>query len=321
MANLIYLLQEYGVLIVFIVVLVEQMGAPIPAYPVLIVSGALAMNGGTPLAGVLAVALAGCVMADLFWFSAGRRYGKRILKLLCRISLSPDYCVSQTEDNFRKWGVKSMMVAKFIPGFNTIAPPMAGAMGTRLPVFLSFSLMGGLLWSLTGILIGVYFNENIDEVLAILSTMGGTALAVLGTLLALFVLFKYVERRRFQRAMQTERIHVEELRALLDAGHDPVLVDARSATARQLDPPAPGALAVDGNLARLLDTLPRDRHIVVYCSCPNDVTAASIAKQMHDHGYTLAKPLHGGLEAYNSAFRAGGTVVVGEQVPAADATR
>lgn len=318
MANLIYLLQEYGVLIVFVVVLVEQMGAPIPAYPILIISGALAMHGGTPLAGVLAVALCGCVMADLFWFGAGRRYGRRILKVLCRISLSPDYCVTQTEDNFRKWGVKSMIVAKFIPGFNTIAPPMAGALGTPLPLFLSFSLLGGLLWSLTGILIGVYFNENIDEVLEVLSTMGGTALAVLGTLLALFVLFKYIERRRFQRAMQTERIDVDQLRGLLDAGQQPVMVDARSATARQLDPPVPGALPVDGNLASLLAALPRDRHIVVYCSCPNDVTAASVAKQLHGHGYTLARPLHGGLEAYNTAFRAGGTVVVAAQAPAAD---
>jgi membrane protein DedA with SNARE-associated domain/rhodanese-related sulfurtransferase len=321
MANLISLLQEYGVLIVFIVVLVEQMGLPIPAYPILIVSGALAMNGGTPLAAVLAVAMTSCLLADLFWFSAGRRYGKRILKLLCRISLSPDYCVSQTEDNFKKWGPKSMIVAKFIPGFNTIAPPLSGAMGIRLPLFLSFSLLGGLLWSLTGILIGVYFAENVDEVLDMLSTMGGTALAVLGILLVMFVLFKYIERRRFQRAMQTERINVDQLRALLASGHEPVMVDARSATARQLDPAVPGAVALDGNLTGLLDSLPRDRHIVVYCSCPNDVTAASVAKQLHDHGYALARPLHGGLEAWNSAFRSGDTMVVAEQLPITEAPR
>ncbi|QGZ41477.1 membrane protein DedA with SNARE-associated domain [Pseudoduganella flava] len=321
MANLISLLQEYGVLIVFIVVLVEQMGAPIPAYPILIVSGALAMNGGTPLAGVLAVAMSACLLADLFWFRAGRRYGKRILKLLCRISLSPDYCVSQTEDNFRKWGPKSMIVAKFIPGFNTIAPPLAGAMGTGVPLFLSFSLLGGLLWSLTGILIGVYFQANVDEVLDMLATMGSTALGVLGTLLGLFVTFKYIERRRFQRAMQTERISVEQLRELVDAGHEPVMVDARSATARQLDPPVPGALPVDGNLPALLAALPHDRHIVVYCSCPNDVSAAGIVKQLHEHGYALARPLHGGLDAWKSAFRPTDTIVIAEQIPATDAPR
>jgi membrane protein DedA with SNARE-associated domain/rhodanese-related sulfurtransferase len=303
MANLIYLLQQYGVLIVFAVVLVEQMGLPIPAYPILIVAGALAMDGGTPFLGVLVVAMSACLLADLFWFRAGRRYGKRILKLLCKISLSPDYCVSQTEDNFKKWGPKSMMVANFIPGFNTIAPPLAGAMGTRLPVFLGFALTGGLLWSATGIAIGAYFHSDVDAVLELLSTMGSTALMVLGVLLALFVLAKFIERRRFQKAMQTERISIDELRELLDSGHDPIMVDARSATAQMLEPPVPGALLVNGDPAKLISQLPKDRHIIVYCSCPNDVTAAKVAKQLHAHGYKRAKPLHGGLDAWNSAFR------------------
>jgi membrane protein DedA with SNARE-associated domain/rhodanese-related sulfurtransferase len=307
MANLISLLQEYGVLIVFIVVLVEQMGLPLPAYPILIVSGALAIGeggggNGTGLAGVLAVSLGACLLADFFWFRAGRHYGKRVLRLLCKISLSPDYCVSQTEDNFRKWGPKSLIVAKFIPGFNTIGPPLAGAMGTRASVFFGFSALGGLLWSLTGISIGAYFHANVDQVLAMLATMGSTALTVLGILLALFVLFKYIERRRFQRAMQTERISVEQLKALLADGHEPVLVDARSATAQQMEPAVPGALLLNGDPATILAALPRDRHIVVYCSCPNDVTAASVAKQLQERGYTLAKPLHGGLDAWNSAF-------------------
>lgn len=307
MANLISLLQEYGVLIVFIVVLVEQMGLPLPAYPILIVSGALAMGeggsgSGMALAGVLAVSLGACMLADCFWFRAGRHYGKRVLRLLCKISLSPDYCVSQTEDNFRKWGPKSLIVAKFIPGFNTIGPPLAGALGTRASVFFSFSALGGLLWSLTGISIGAYFHANVDEVLVMLATMGSTALTVLGVLLGLFVLFKYIERRRFQRAMSTERISVEQLKALLADGHEPVLVDARSATAQQLEPPVPGALLFSGGPLSILTALPRDRHIVVYCSCPNDVTAASVAKQLQEQGYTLAKPLHGGLDAWNSAF-------------------
>ena len=304
MANLMSLLQQYGVLIVFAVVLVEQMGLPIPAYPVLIVAGALAVDGGTPFPVVLAVAMLACLLSDFFWFRAGRRFGKRILKLLCKISLSPDYCVSQTEDNFRKWGPKSMVVAKFIPGFNTIAPPMAGALGTGVPTFLGFSLLGGLLWSATGLGIGAYFHADVDKVLEVLSTMGSTALTVLAILLGLFVLAKFIERRRFQRAMQTERISIEELKELLDSGHDPVMVDARSATAQLLDPPVPGALLVgSSDPLALIKALPKDRHIIVYCSCPNDVTAAKVAKQLHSHGYKRAKPLHGGLDAWNSAFR------------------
>lgn len=303
MANLISLLQQYGVLIVFAVVLVEQMGLPIPAYPILIVAGALAADGGTPFPVVLAVAMAACLISDVFWFRAGRHYGKRILKLLCKISLSPDYCVSQTEDNFRKWGPKSMVVAKFIPGFNTIAPPMAGALGTGIPTFLTFSLLGGLLWSATGLAIGAYFHADVDKVLDVLSTMGSTALTVLAILLGLFVLAKFIERRRFQKAMQTERISIEELKELLEGGHDPVLVDARSATAQQLEAPVPGALLAGPDPLAVIKALPKDRHIIVYCSCPNDVTAAKVAKQLHAHGYKRAKPLHGGLDAWNTAFR------------------
>src|SRR5476649_614628 len=121
MANLILLLQQYGVLIVFAVVLVEQIGLPIPAFPLLIVAGALSVDGDTSWLSVLVVSMVACLISDYVWFRAGRYYGKRILKLLCRISLSPDYCVSQTEDNFNRWGPKALVVAKFIPGFNTIA--------------------------------------------------------------------------------------------------------------------------------------------------------------------------------------------------------
>ncbi|MES2261318.1 MAG: VTT domain-containing protein [Pseudomonadota bacterium] len=302
MANLLSLLQQYGVFIVFAVVLIEQIGLPIPAYPLLIVAGALAATGELHWGGVLGAALLACSISDFFWFRAGRRYGKRILKLLCRISLSPDYCVSQTEDNFRRWGPKSLLIAKFIPGFNTIAPPMSGAMGTSYPRFLGFSVPGGLIWSGSGIALGAYFHEKIDRVLDILSTMGGTALMVLGTLLALFVLFKYVERKRFQLAVQIERITVEQLRQLLDEGHAPVMVDARSATAQQLEAAVPGALLANGDPLRALGAMSKDVHIVVYCSCPNDVTAAHVAKQLHAHGYVRARPLHGGLDAWNAGF-------------------
>lgn len=303
MANLLLLLQEYGIFIVFAVVLVEQMGLPIPAFPLLIVSGALAMDGELSGIGVLGAALLACTISDFFWFRTGRRYGRRVLKLLCRISLSPDYCVSQTEDNFRRWGPKSLLVAKFIPGFNTIAPPMSGAMGTTYPRFLGFSVPGGLIWAGTGVAIGAYFHKSIDQVLEILSTMGGTALMVLGVLLVLFILFKYVERKRFQRAVQMERITTDELKQLLNEGHEPVMVDARSATAQMLEPAIPGAVLVSvSDPMAMIAALPKDRHIVVYCSCPNDVTAATVAKQLHARGYKRAKPLHGGLDAWNLAF-------------------
>src|SRR5450830_938023 len=301
MANLISLLQEYGVLIVFVVVLVEQMGAPIPAYPILIVSGALAMDGGTPLAGVLAVSLFACMLADLFWFRAGRHYGKRILKLLCKISLSPDYCVSQTEDNFRKWGPKSLIFAKFIPGFNTIGPPLAGAMGTTTSVFISYSLVGGIVWSATGIGAGILFKDGIDDVLATLDTLGGVALIGIAVLLGAFVLYKFIERRRFRQSLPVERIRIDELAELLDGEDKPIIIDARSLTAQQLERAIPGALSFkDCEPGQLMASLDKERHIVVYCSCPNDVTAAQVARQFVANGFHRARALHGGLDAWNS---------------------
>ncbi|MHA4870012.1 VTT domain-containing protein [Duganella sp. PWIR1] len=306
MANLILLLQEYGVLIVFAIVLIEQIGMPIPAFPVLIVAGAMSVDGGSHWSAVLAVAMLACLISDSFWFRAGRFYGKRILKLLCKISLSPDYCVSQTEDNFNRWGPKALIVAKFIPGFNVIAPPLAGAMGTSRNKFLCFSVMGSFLWAGTGIAIGSFFHTSVDQLLDILSTMGTTALIVLGVLLALFVAFKYVERKRFRQSVEIERITVDDLKGLLEQGQEPVLVDARSVTAQMLDPAVPGALLFNGGDPTVdLISLDKGRHIIVYCSCPNDVTAAHVAKALIGKGYHRARPLHGGLEAWNAAFRPG----------------
>lgn len=304
MAHLISLIQEYGVLIVFAVVLVEQIGLPIPAFPILIVAGALAVDGDTSWPAVLAVSMLACLISDYSWFRAGRHYGKRILKLMCRISLSPDYCVSQTEDNFTRWGPKTLIVAKFIPGFNTIVSPLAGAMGIKTSRFLGFAMLGGALWSGIGIAIGAYFHKSVDRVMTILSNMGSTALTVLVCLLLLFIAFKYVERKRFHQKVQVERISVEQLAALVEQGHAPVLVDARSVAAQLLEPAVPGALLFNGGepIAEIA-ALDKDRHIVVYCSCPNDVTAALVAKHLHGHGYHRAKPLHGGLDAWNAANR------------------
>jgi membrane protein DedA with SNARE-associated domain/rhodanese-related sulfurtransferase len=301
MPDLIHLLQTYGVLIVFTLVLVEQMGLPIPAYPILIVAGALAAAGDLAWPLVVTAALCACLLSDLFWFRAGRMYGKRILRLLCKISLNPDYCVSQTEDNFSRFGPKSLVVSKFIPGFNTIAAPLSGAMGTPPSHFFGFAMAGGLLWVGSGVAIGAYFHQSVGQVLDVLSTMGSTALGVLLALLTLFVLAKYVERRRFQKGMQVERISMGELVDLIDGGHEPLIVDARSATAQQLEAPIPGAVLFNAqDPDAWLASLDPERHIVVYCSCPNDVTAAQVAKQLMARGFRRARPLHGGLDAWNA---------------------
>lgn len=301
MSQLSLLIQNYGVLLVFGTVLLEQFGLPIPAFPILVVAGAMAMEGGASWQLCLLAVLLACLICDYFWFRAGRYYGKRVLRLLCRISLSPDSCVNQTEDRFRRYGPKSLLVSKFIPGFNAIAAPMSGALGTRTPQFLGFASTGALLWGGTGIAVGAIFHDSVDRVLATLETMGSTALMVLGALLALFVAYKYVERRRHRATLAVPRIGVLELKALIEGGHDPLIVDARSVTAQALESAIPGALLyADCEPGQLMAGLDRDRHIVVYCSCPDDVSAAQVAREFLANGFHRTRPLKGGLDAWNA---------------------
>jgi membrane protein DedA with SNARE-associated domain/rhodanese-related sulfurtransferase len=317
MPALIALLHTYGLWIVFANVLLEQAGLPIPAYPVLIVAGALAANHEFSWFSCLAVSLLACLMSDLTWYAAGQRFGKRILALLCRVSLSPDYCVSHTEDIFSRWGVKSLLVAKFIPGFNTIAPPLSGALGIRRAIFIPFSIAGAFLWAGTGLAIGAIFHSSIDAVLDVLSTMGSAALICIGVLLAVFLLLKYLERRRFMLELRMARISVPELRDLMDGGLDPVVIDARSTTARLLEPPIPGAiLFAHEDHAEAFDALSREHPIVVYCSCPNEASAAAVARKLVSRGFRQVRPLVGGLEAWNAAV----VVSIGAPLPEAVST-
>ena len=301
MSQLTLLIQQYGVILVFGTVLLEQFGLPIPAFPVLILAGAMAVDGGASWQLCLAAVLLACLICDYFWFSAGRYYGKRVLRLLCRISLSPDSCVNQTEDRFRRYGPKSLLVSKFVPGFNTIAAPMSGALGTHTRAFLGFSASGALLWGGTGIALGAIFHDSVDGILAMLDTMGSAALMVLAGLLALFVVYKYVERRRHRATLAIPRIAIAELKALMEGGHDPLIIDARSVTAQALEHAIPGALLYNScEPGQLMASLDKDRHIVVYCSCPNDVTAAQVAKAFLANGFHRTRPLHGGLDAWHA---------------------
>lgn len=301
MPALISLLQTYGLWIVFANVLLAQAGLPVPAYPVLIVAGALAAHHELNWQACLAVSTVACLISDLGWYAAGRRHGKRILAMLCRLSLSPDYCVSHTEDIFSRWGVKSLLVAKFIPGFNTIAPPLSGAMGIDRSTFLLFSAVAALLWAGTGLAIGALFHASIDTVLTVLSQMGTAALSGVGVVLAVFLLLKYRQRRRFLQQLEMARISVTELRKLMDGGKDPVIIDARSITARELTPPIPGAILFGHAAhAQAFDALPRTHPIVVYCSCPNEASAAAVARELMARGFRQVRPLVGGLEAFNA---------------------
>lgn len=268
MEQLLEQIGRYGLALVFANVFLEQLGVPIPALPTLIVAGALAARGEMGLAAILAVALAGSLLADVLWFLLGRRQGHRILKTVCRISLSPDSCVRQTEALFERHGMASLLFAKFIPGYNTLAPPLAGAAGTPLPAFLLWDGLGSLLWNGLGVLLGLLFHDAVGSVIDYLETLGFWAVVIVGAALGLVVAVKWWERRRLYKILRLARISVDELRALIGAGEAPVIVDVRTRAGHLAAPRRiPGAIRmtleeIDEKLSALL----RDREVVLYCT-------------------------------------------------------
>jgi membrane protein DedA with SNARE-associated domain len=268
MSKLVAYVTKYGVALVFGNVLVEQIGIPIPALPTLLVAGSLARGGKLSLLTLLAAAVGASLAADTIWYFLGRRYGHRVLKTLCRVSLSPDSCVRQTEGIFEKWGMASVVVAKFITGFSTVAPPLAGAMGAKLPAFLFYDALGTILWAGGALLVGFIFHRAIEDVLAFLESLGTGALYLLAAALVLFVLFKWWQRRRFYKALRMARISVEELRKLFEKGEKPVVVDVRHEGERRRDPRRiPGAMTMGiSEIDAKLPGIPPEVEIVLYCT-------------------------------------------------------
>ncbi len=259
---------KYGVAFIFGNVLLEQLGLPIPALPTLIVAGALAAQGTLNGLHVLLASVGASLLADLVWYELGRRQGYRVLRTLCRVSLSPDSCVNQTETFFNRFGLASLLFAKFIPGFSTVAPPLAGATRARAVPFMAWDGGGALLWAGSGLLLGFVFHRAVDRVLDALASFGSGAIVVLGGALALFVAWKYWQRRRFYKVLRMARITPEELHGLIERGQAPVVVDARSPSARRADPRRiPGARPLElSQVEAALSGLPPDREIILYCT-------------------------------------------------------
>ncbi len=301
--EIIALIAQYGLLLVFASVLVEQLGFPIPAVAVLVVAGALAASGQLSLPGTLLVALIGCLLADLAWYWAGRRFGARVLRTLCRVSLSPDSCVHQSELRFERWGGQMLLAAKFMPGLSLVAPPLVGALGLPLRAFLLFDALGSLLWAVVAVGLGYAFAAQIDRLLENLLAAGTIAIKLIVGLLALYIVVKWWLRRRLLIALRMPRITVAELHDALSSGHAPLVVDVRTAISRHVDPQiVSGALFADlDHIVQSVSGVPFDRDLVIYCNCPHEATSARAAKALIAHGYLRVRPLQGGLAAWAAA--------------------
>jgi membrane protein DedA with SNARE-associated domain/rhodanese-related sulfurtransferase len=294
-------LARYGVPLVGFNVLLQQLGLPIPAVPTMVLAGALAVAGRIDFAQAFAISVIASLLADLVWFWAGRRYGYPVLRFLCRISLSPDTCVRQTEGIFERWGFFSVVVSKFVPGFSTVAPPIAGALKMRVPAFVAASTASAALWVGAAMVAGALFARQIDIALAWMATHFALAAWVVGVLIALYVAVKAVQRWRMTRFLATSMMSIDELREQLAADPRPFLIDVGSSLAHNARPHIPGAVLLDLDAISRSDDFPADRDIVVYCACPNEESARRGAQILIQKGFRRVRPLAGGIDAWTSA--------------------
>jgi membrane protein DedA with SNARE-associated domain/rhodanese-related sulfurtransferase len=303
------LIAQYGPALVFINVLAGSLGLPVPAMPALVLFGAMAAmhpgSIGQQVAPVLALAIFAMLIGDSVWFMAGRLYGGNTLKTLCKLSLSRDTCVKKTERFFGRWGVRVLAIAKFVPGLSLVSVPMAGAMGVPYRQFVGFDGIGAALWSGTGLLIGVLFAPQIDMLFAGASRLGRLTAVVVLVLLVLYATWRWQRRRQLIKKLANARITVDDLYRAMGAKPPPVVFDIRSEEKRKLDPYIiPGALFADERrLEEIVGKYPSDQKLVIYCSCPNEISAAWMAKKLVEAGFTDVVPLLGGLDAWRDAGR------------------
>jgi len=295
------ILANYGLPLVFGAVFIEQIGAPIPAIPWLLAVGSLSATGRISPTQAIALTVIACLLADCIWFYLGRYRGNKVLGFLCRISLEPDSCVRRTQNMFTRYGLRSLVVAKFLPGFlSTVAPPLAGMSKMSVSRFLFFDGLGSVLYGVVFVLLGYAFSNQIQQITDALTGIGGKALGLLAVLMAMYIGIRYWQRRRLLNELSMARISVSDLRGKQQAGEAVTILDLRSSVALEEDPEMiPGAVRASlDDIKQGNHQLPRDGEIVVYCSCPNEVTAARVALLLQRNGFKNVRPLLGGIDAW-----------------------
>lgn len=292
-------LVNNGPPILFGAIFLEQVGLPLPALPWLLAAGSLSAAGEFPFPIAMGVTIAGCLIADGLWFYLGRFRGSQMLGWLCRISLEPDSCVRRTQNLFTKHGWRAIVVAKFVPGLGTITPPLAGMSDLPAPRFFLIDTAGSLLYGGSYFALGYYFSAQIQRIGAALASIGGSALCLVIGAAAAYIGLKFWQRQRLLDELRMARITVSDLRHMIDAGDNVVILDMRSAEEYASNAGIKGAihLTVD-DIKEGRYKIPRDREVVVYCSCPNEVTAARVALLLRRNGFRHVRPLLGGIEAW-----------------------
>lgn len=299
---------HYAYAILFLWVLVEMVGVPIPSVPVLLTAGTLSathqLNG---MMALLAVLLA-CLIGDTFWYLLGRRYGNAVLKVLCRFSFEAATCVVKTERYFERRGAVTLLFAKFLPGLSTVAAPIAGQTGMPYSRFLLYDLVGSALWALAYLLAGFFFGDVAQRSQIFFTMLGHFAVFIFVAMVLGLIFWKFWKQRKFLTSVRQMRLEPAELMKMIDMAAEqgnipPFIVDLRHPLDYLPDPRVvPGSVRVSPtDLTAHSSRLPRDRDLILYCTCPSEETSAKVALQLHKLGISRVRPLRGGFEGWRDA--------------------
>lgn len=299
---------HYAYSILFLWVLIEQLGIPIPSIPVLLTAGTLSATHRIYHSYSLFVVLVACVLADSLWYWLGRRYGNSVLRLLCRLSFEASTCVSKTEGYFTRRGPVTLLFSKFVPGLSTVAAPIAGQTGMPYARFVVWDLAGSILWAETFLLAGRFFGDIAQKSAPFFHWLGRFAFVIFVMMVLGFVAHRILKQRKFLRQVRELRLEPSELKLMMENAEEhgnipPFIVDLRHPLDYLPDPRVlPGALRIGPNELKLhSEILPRDRDVVLYCTCPSEETSAKVALQLHKMGVYRVRPLRGGFDGWKQA--------------------
>ncbi|HEX5233910.1 MAG TPA: VTT domain-containing protein [Silvibacterium sp.] len=291
---------KYGYLVLFVWVLVEQLGVPIPSVPLLLTAGTLTATHKLNLPLVLTAVLLGSLVSDSAWYWMGKRYGGTVVKLLCRLSMESSTCVRRTENLFTKHGAGALVVAKFVPGFGSVAAPIAGQTGMRYHLFAIYDIAGILLWAICFTVGGRFFGVVLTRHPHALAWVARFGFVLFILLLLGFFIWRFFRQRAFLREFRMARLDPQELKAMLDRGQPVYIIDLRHPLDYLPDPRTlPGAILLSPDkLMAQSEEIPRDRDVVLFCTCPSEATAAKTALAIRKLGIYRVRPLLGGFDEW-----------------------
>jgi len=299
---------HYAYVILFVWVLVEQLGVPVPTVPLMLTAGTLTAAHKLQAAPMLAEVVLACLIADSMWWWMGRRFGGKVVKLVCRLSLEASACVKKTEGYFSRRGGVTLLFAKFVPGLSTLAPPIAGQSGIPYLRFIALDGLGSLIWASAYLFAGRFFGDIAKKNPAFFHWLGRSAGVVFVLMVVGFMVQRIWRQRKFLMSVRELRLEPSELKEMMETAERqgliaPFIVDLRHPLDYLPDPRVlPGAVRIGpAELESHAEVIPRDRDVVLYCTCPSEETSAKVALRLHKMGVYRVRPLRGGFDGWKDA--------------------